>query len=124
MTGLRRGEILGLQWTDINWETGTLTVQRAMNRYNKPWPPKTAQGKRTVALDTDTLSALREANQRSAHGVWVFETRNGTPINARNLSRAYYQAIAQSQVPSIRFHDLRHYGLTTIMRSHPQSSAI
>lgn len=108
MTGLRRGEILGLQWTDINWETGTLTVQRAMNRYNKPGPPKTAQGKRTVALDKDTLSALREAHQRSAHGVWVFETRNGTPINARNLSRAYYQAIAQAQVPSIRFHDLRH----------------
>ncbi len=108
MTGLRRGEILGLQWTDINWEARTLTVRRTMNRHNEAGPPKTIQGRRTVALDKETLDALRNAHEQTPGNTWVFSTRSGTPINGRNLSRAYYQAIIQSGVPSIRFHDLRH----------------
>jgi hypothetical protein len=79
-----------------------------MNRHNEAGPPKTIQGRRTVALDNETLDTLCNAHEQLPGNTWVFSTRNGTSINGRNLSRAYYQAIIQSGVPSIRFHDLRH----------------
>ena len=107
LTGLRQGEILGLQWTDVDWDAGTLTVRRTLDRHNQPGPPKTAQSARTLALDPETLTLLRQARPRT-RGIWVIGTRNGTPVSGRNLSRAFKTALDRADVLRIRFHDLRH----------------
>ena len=106
-TGLRKGELLGLQWTDVDWDAGTLTVRRTLDRHQQPGPPKSRHGERTIALDPDTLALLQQA-KRHTQAIWVFATKNGTPVSGRNLSRAFTAALKRAAVPPIRFHGLRH----------------
>lgn len=107
MTGLRLGEIRGLQWTDIDWTAKTVTVHRTLDRKNQPGPPKTAKGHRTLVLDDGTMEFLRERHQ-SAAADWVIATKNGTPVGDRNVGRAFQRAIEKVGVPDIPFHSLRH----------------
>ena len=73
-TGLRRGEILALQWDDLNLRTGALRVERQVHRVKGELvvsPPKTKAGNRTVILPAPVLNVLK-AYQKTVHSRWMF----------------------------------------------------
>lgn len=111
-TGLRRGELLALQWGDVNFQTAQIYVQRSL------WKgtfigPKTKNAIRRVDLAPQVVEALREArppgSAESIKGQLVFSTANGTPLSPDNLvKRRYLPALRRAELPHFRFHDLRH----------------
>ena len=120
--GLRRGELLGLRWADIDLDEGTLTVRHTLQRVNGELifkEPKTRSSRRTVPLPGPCLDALKshatkQAAERLAAGTrWidedmVFGTRVGTPLEPDNLSRSWYEVRKVLGEPAPRFHDMRH----------------
>jgi integrase len=118
-TAMRQGEILGLQWRDMDLETGALWVNRRV--YNSAVsPPKTTAGRRTIRLSKLAIAVLkvhrtRQAQQRISE--WVFSTRNGTPISCHNLhNRSWKPLLKKAGLPhSTRFHDLRHSCISLLL---------
>jgi integrase len=136
-TGLRQGELLGLRWTDLHWETGTLHVQRQLlyvrGRGFVFAEPKSAAGRRVVTLGAAMLGKLREHRERQElrcrivgerwqDNELIFPSSIGTPIEARNLVRSLRQLTRQAGLPEIRFHDLRHTAATLMLQQgvHPK----
>ncbi|TYB37151.1 site-specific integrase [Micromonospora sp. AP08] len=129
MLGLRRGELLGLRWSDVDLDRKTLTVRQNLVRASgelRVQAPKTRRSRRTLPLPPPVVAALRrqqevQARKRSAAGSsWarndlVFTTSLGTPIEPRNLTRHFYSVRDRAGLPGIRFHDLRHTCLTLLL---------
>jgi integrase len=131
-TGMRRGELCGLEWSDVDVERGRLTVRR--NRVMvagraETHAPKTLAGERTISLDTVTLAALK-ARKRHEHadrlacppGQWrecdnVFRDSIGRPIFPESLTKRFRVLVSQAGVPSIRFHDVRHSYATAALQA-------
>lgn len=119
-TGLRRGELLGLRWKDV--EGSLLHVRQAFVKVGGKLmlsTPKTRKGFRAVALSPDVLEVLRLHRQRqeaeqAALGVYwpktdlVFVSEVGTPLNPDNLKRVRNDLMDKAGVPRVRLHDLRH----------------
>ena len=127
-TGLRRGELLGLKWEDIDREAAVLRVRRALAFDARTLvEPKTAKSRRGVRLTSYSLEALkahreRQLNERrSRDGLWrdhrlVFPSRVGTPLNPENLvKRSFKPLLERAGLPSLRFHDLRHTCATLLL---------
>lgn len=120
--GLRRGELLGLRWDDIDFAEGVLTVRHAVQRVNGRLilvDPKTSLSRRVVPVPAPTLTALwahrhRQNSDRLAAGsTWhdfglVFVTHSGRPLEPRNINRAWYAVRDKAGLGSVRLHDLRH----------------
>ncbi|MCI3227062.1 tyrosine-type recombinase/integrase [Streptomyces sp. NP-1717] len=122
--GLRRGELLGLRWSDLDLYEGVLTVRQALQRVGGELlfvAPKTQRSARRVALPAECVTALRAqraqqlADKKAAGDRWqgavhglVFTTKNGTPIEPRNLNRSFEALCGRAGVRKVRFHDLRH----------------
>ncbi|CAM4161792.1 tyrosine-type recombinase/integrase [Deinococcus marmoris] len=119
-TGLRRGELCGLRWSDI--VRGVIHVQQScvlVGNIATMTTPKTKASRRRVPLSPDTLEALRlhrdrQARERDAagedwrdHGL-VFPTSLGTVYHPRNLLRDWYALLETHSVRRIRLHDIRH----------------
>jgi integrase len=131
MSGMRRGELLGLTWQALDLEAGRLVVDRqllAAKGGTMFGAPKTARSRRTVALDADTVAALRahrEAQllERAFLGEGyvdrdlVFAREDGTPIYPARLSEAFGRHVADVRLPRIRLHDLRHTHATHALTS-------
>jgi integrase len=129
-TGLRRGELLGLRWKDVDLERGTLRVGRALVREGGRHvlgETKTKRGRRQINLTHRTVNALkahrkkqREEKMRRA-GLYkdcglVFASGVGTPVNPRNLiRRSFKPLLEEAGLPEIRFHDLRHTCATLLL---------
>lgn len=128
--GLRRGEVLGLQWEDIDNEHGTVSVQRqrVMVR-GKPVTdtPKTASGIRTIALGKEGVEVLkshrrRQAEERISLGRgdtrWIFtDDTTGTPLSPTSAAHQFKQLLRAADLPPIRLHDLRHTAATLMLAS-------
>ncbi|MEV0282002.1 site-specific integrase [Streptomyces sp. NPDC050610] len=122
--GLRRGEVLGLRWSDVDLYEGVVTVRQALQRVGGELlivAPKTQRSARRVALPAECVTALRAqraqqiADQKAAGDNWkgtehglIFTTKNGTPIEPRNLNRSFDALCTRAAVRKVRFHDLRH----------------
>ncbi|MYX35024.1 MULTISPECIES: tyrosine-type recombinase/integrase [unclassified Streptomyces] len=119
--GLRRGEILGLQWRDVDLERRTLTVRTTLHRGGKELYLDTTKNRRTRAIPIPLMCVaplrwqrLRQSAQRaSAGGKWhdsdlVFTTRSGLPIEPRNLYRSFLRIASSAELPQVRLHDTRH----------------
>jgi integrase len=120
--GLRRGELLGLRWSNVDLDQAFLVVTHTLQRVDgelRFQPPKTRTSRRTVPLPGPCVEALRahktsQAAERLAAGPrWceegmVFSTGIGTPIEPDNLSRSWYKVRTVLGEPAPRFHDLRH----------------
>jgi integrase len=120
---MRKGELLGLKWTDRDWAKGLIRVQRQVQRVTGQgmvfMPPKTNAGRRSIALGHETLRILREHKTKQqldrdvAGNNWqdydlIFPSSVGTPQSPSNLLKAFKSILKQANLPTIRFHDLRH----------------
>ncbi|MFY1573571.1 tyrosine-type recombinase/integrase [Verrucosispora sp. WMMD703] len=125
LRGLRRGELCGLRWTDIDIDRGTLTIER--NRTTASYhviegEPKTPAGRRTVALDKRSVQILRvhrrHEQDRKAEAAdngkpwtdsgYVFTRSDGKPINPNYATTRFRILVRRAGLPPVRLHDLRH----------------
>ncbi len=115
---LRRGEILGLQRQDIDLDVGTLTIRRSWclqhNGSSVMGPPKTEAGIRTVSIPPNVLPMLQSHMKAVGRKptAWLFPGENEKPVSPRSVDRVWDKARQMIGRPDLRFHDLRHTGLT------------
>jgi integrase len=135
-TGLRRGEILGLHWRDVDLEAARLSIRSTLVMVdNAPiWSePKTAKGRRSVPLPAETVAALRahrahQLKERLALGTGyqdedlVFCREDGATFHPDTFERTFDRLAAQAGLPPIRLHDLRHTFATLALQAavHPK----
>ncbi len=131
-TGMRRGELIGLKWDDVDWIKRTITIQRQLS------PPdntgvrflslKTKSGKRSVKLGEKTILVLRDHYERqqlrrqAAGNGWIdcgliFPNTKGVPISACHLYRVFQELLEAAGLPKIRFHDLRHTSASLMLNN-------
>ena len=134
--GLRRGELLGLRWEDLDFEEHTLSVRQALERIGgslqfvpqkQDEPPHNHTDRR---LGPHLAQTRRSANRRTivrrskVVRAWaVFTTRIGTPIEPRNLTRDFKRVLRKADLPnSLRWHDLRHSTASLLLaqKVHPR----
>ncbi len=141
-TGMREGELLGLQWADVDLTAGTVRVQTQLTEVpairdaagavitpavHALTEPKTQSGVRCVTLSPAAVAALRAQRTRlAADGFWPTSTPMVFPTGSArsprywrksNMLRAYAQAIATAGLPRITFHALRHTHATVALDS-------
>ena len=128
-TGLRRSELLGLKWDDIDLDTASLSINRGLVSVGYELHEsrgKTSNSRRAIDLDPTTvkvLSALKawQEAQRKAAGIqptgWVFADVEGNPIHPHSISQAFERIVARAGVPKIRLHDVRHTHGTLLIKA-------
>ena len=131
-TGMRQGELFGLKWTDLQWNSGMLHIQRQVQRV--PWQgwsfiePKTKAGRRTIKLGEASLHALRLHKERlqSRKAVvgarWqdydlIFPSNKGTPLEPSNMRKDFNRVLEKAGLAKIRFHDLRHTAASLMLNN-------
>jgi integrase len=132
-TGLRRGELLGLRWEDL--ERGVLRVRRSLTPDDKSYnQPKSAKGRSSVCLTPGAVKVLerhktnQDREKDCLESLWqeqglVFPYSIGTPFNPSNLlNRSFEPLLRRAGLPMIRFHDLRHTFATLMLsnREYPK----
>ena len=131
-TGMRRGELLALQWGDVDLDAGTLRVERSLEETKaglRLKPPKTKRGRRNIALPPDAVAMLR------AHRVKQMELRlviglgkiepstlvlsdvEGRPLKPHTVSRAWQRVVIAKGLPRVSFHALRHTHASMLIRT-------
>lgn len=123
MTGMRRGEVFGLLWRDVDLDAGTVLVRRQLTTVGYEVivreVPKTDSGRRTVDLDAETVAALKrwkslQLQWRLAVGPgWrdtglVFTAVDGSALHPELVARRFDRLGVKAGLPRLRFHDLRH----------------
>lgn len=129
-TGLRKGELLGLRWEDLDLEGGTASIRRTLQRTPTggltALPTKTASPERRIALPTECVHALkrhreRQDQEREAVGEdwtdsgYVFTAPDGSPTEPSTLTRHFTALCRAARLRRIRFHDLRHTAATLLL---------
>ena len=120
-TGMRRGEVCGLKWRDVDLKAGTISVRRALAVVgNELRETTTKRGRaRVVNLDAETTATLeawqkRQVRERDAwpepwpEGHRVFTLEDGSQLHPDLVPRAFHRLVVAAGVPRIRLHDVRH----------------
>lgn len=137
-TGLRRGEAIGLRWDAVDLDKNQLHVSRTLITVGSEivWStPKTSRGRRSVALDSSTVSALRrhrarQAQERLSFGSnynessLVFAREDGSPLHPKSVSDEFQRRAKQVGVPVIRLHDLRHSYASLALQAGVQTKIV
>lgn len=133
-TGMREGEILGLRWHNVDWDTNSIIVVEQVQwadekRNGKPGyeftSPKTEKSKRRIVVGAETMRRLRAqkmlneilkqfARQRWQEHDLAFPSTVGTPMEPTNLIRRFKKLLKLTGLPDVRFHDLRHTHATLL----------
>ena len=138
-TGLRQGELLGLKWTDVDLDAGTLSVQRSLDADGTFKPPKRKKSRRTMKLTLQAVEALRLHRKRQNeeqlkaakwedHGL-IFPNRVGKPMDHNNLYHRDFKSLlkraglwSEDKDKRFTFHSLRHTCVTLLVSKnvHPK----
>ena len=119
-TGLRRGELLGLKWEDLDLEQGTLRVQRQVARIDGEVveaPLKTKNSYRTISLGGDAVGILNEQRKKCGGSEYVFPSPTGGPISPDSVIQMLHRVLKRAGLPKVRFHDLRHTFATVALQN-------
>ena len=107
-TGLRRGELLGLKWSDIDLNKGVIHIRRQVLRQNGEVveaPLKTKNSYRNIAIGVETIQVLKGMNQTDEY---VFPSPYGGPMSPDSVLHMLQRVLKRAGLERIRFHDLRH----------------
>ena len=111
-TGMRRGEILGLKWSDLNLNNGNLKIARQVVLADSKiaiQAPKTKNSMRTIVLPPYMVELLADMKkQKSCEWIFPSPVKNGEPRNPTALHHRFKLILERSGCKDIRFHDLRH----------------
>lgn len=121
--GLRSGELCGLKWEDVDFDTGILTINKQRQYVStfgvKERQPKTENGNRTVTLSSQMLTMLKQYKQKQVedklklgsawkNGEYLFKHDNGQDIHPTRPYKWFMNFLKQHGLPKITFHELRH----------------
>lgn len=134
MRGLRRGEVVGLRWSDVDLTEGVVHVRQTRVQVGHRvvvGPPKTARGRRTIPLDPEALDALRRTHRRTVTDAKVVPLRQrgakrdddrlvavdalGEPLHPEVYGDMFERHARAAGLPRIRLHDARHTALTLLL---------
>lgn len=137
-TGLRRGEALALRWPDVDLDAATVRVHATLSRTSRGLevgPPKTDRSTRTVPLPRTTVESLRthrtrQAEERLAAGpAWtdagfVFASEVGTPLEPRNVLRAFQVIARRVGLDGVSLHTLRHSNASLLLAAGTHTKVV
>jgi integrase len=121
-TGMRRGELLGLRWSDVDFDAGRAAIRQTLSSVGGKVTfstPKTAKSRRNIALDVGTVNVLRQHrdSQDKERVIWaeiyadmdlVFCREDGSMLRPDSITRRFHELSKRAGVPAIRLHDVRH----------------
>lgn len=129
-TGMRRSELVGLQWRDIDFERAAVSVTRGLVSVGyelKISPGKTQRARRRIDLDPTTVGLIRawkewHAVEQAAAGAdprpgWVFAEPDGQPVHPHSVAQACGRIAAGAGLPQIHLHGLRHTHATLLIKA-------
>ena len=126
--GLRRGEALGLSWSEIDFDKSQLIVLRVLSADGKTLidKPKTKGSKRSVSIPSHILEELKNIkHEQEKSNIPLFQDLKlvvpnevGNPVNPRNLLRNMASLIKKAEVPKVTFHDLRHIHASLLLQQN------
>jgi len=134
VTGMRQGELLGLQWRNLDLEKGIIKVVQNLKRLPNGklvfGKPKTKTSIRSLTVGEDTIDVLKEQKVRitserediKVKNLWkemdmVFPSTIGTPIDPTNLLKKFRKLLKKAGLPRLRFHDLRHTSASLMLNN-------
>jgi len=126
-TGMRRSELLGLRWPDIDFDKARLSINRGLVAVGYELCEsrgKTANSRRSIDLDPTTLDVLAawktwttiEHRVAATEADFMFTNADGGPVHPHSISQAFERVTRNAGVPAIRFHDLRHTHATLLIK--------
>lgn len=133
--GLRRGELLALKWSDIDYKNKTITIQRNLVRGGDDGTelilkePKTEESNRTIPISDNILLLLKKQELKQKENKlkmgkyynnsdFIFTTEIGNLINPSSFSREFGEFIKDNNLRHVRLHDLRHTNATLMLKSN------
>ncbi|MDP9335022.1 MAG: site-specific integrase [Actinomycetota bacterium] len=135
-SGMRRGELAGLRWDDVDLDAGVLAVRRSRVRVSyavHESDPKTRSSRRTISLDALVIGVLRayrrcQLEERLAWGAawtdtgYVFTSEDGLPLHPERITVLFGRLVASPGLPKVRLHDLRHTSASLMLAAgvHPK----
>jgi integrase len=131
--GLRLGEVLGLEWGDVDFAKGILSVRRSVDcrRRKVKSEPKTAASRRTFAMDPETMDLLkahREAQKKVApfrkEADLIFRTPDGRPLKESAVRKTLNRALKRAGLKRVRLHDLRHSAGSILLEAGASLAAV
>lgn len=128
-TGMRRSELLGLRWDEVDLKKARLSVNRGLVAVAYELHEsrgKTPNSRRAIDLDPTTIKVLTpwrewQSAEQEAAGVesdgWVFTNTDGKHVHPHSISQTFERIAARAGVPKIRLHDIRHPHGTLLIRA-------
>ena len=142
MTGMRRGEVCGLRWSDVDLDVARIEVRQQLNVVRSPGAPdgglvfsartKTDHGRRSVDIDRATVAVLRTQRKRQAEqrllvgASWsndhdlVFTDPAGHPLDPESVAKVFDRRVHRLGLKRLRFHDLRHTHVAHLIAAKQQ----
>lgn len=120
-TGLRRGELLGLKWSDVDFENSTLDVHCQITRMDgkvQESPLKTKNAYRQIVVSPEVAQILKEKKEReNGFSEYVFSSPSGGPISPDSVLKMLHRVLKRAGLEQVRFHDLRHTFATLALQN-------
>ena len=120
-TGMRRGDLLGLKWEDIDFDHGVIHIRSQIARLNgtvQEAPLKTKNSYRNISIGADAVELLKQKKEQdNGKSVYVFPSPTGGPLAPDSVLHMLHRVLERAGLPKMRFHDLRHTFATLALQN-------